>query len=264
MWAKIQAAFDGCARDPVQNFQPSALDNGWTRTTLNIALDAPWRAYIDFELGQGKVPPTDQTSFIELTQDKEFRNKQGATRPALSTTGLEPARYRTYHIPAISAIIIKNMRSPATVVKEIFRQAKQPNPPSNAVITNVYTPPLSRWSDVTWTVYQDLANAAQKGKLQFIGHDQVNNDFSARVMVYIIRKHQPQGNPNARPSLPFPGFEFGIETEEGKALLGTPNGLGTAWLLYDRGGELGRRGLKVRIWIEGRDKLMMAFNMVPV
>lgn len=100
--------------------------------------------------------------------------------------------------------------------------------------------------------------------LQFIGHDQVSNAVSARVMVYIIRKHQPQGNPNARPSLPFPGFEFGIETPEGQALLGTPNGMGTAWLLHDRGTELGRRSLKVRIWIEGRDKLMMAFNMVPV
>ncbi|KAL8895209.1 MAG: hypothetical protein Q9207_008258 [Kuettlingeria erythrocarpa] len=191
MWTKIQAAFDGCPRDLVPNFQPSDLDNGWTKTTLNIALDAPWRAYIDLELGPGKVPPADQTSFIELTQDKPFKNKQGGMRPALSTTGLEPARYRTYHIPPASAIIIKNMRSPATVVKEIFKQANQPNPPSNAAITNIYTPPLSRWSDVAWTVYAELAAATasttQKEKLQFVGHDQVNNAFTAGVMFTVPR-----------------------------------------------------------------------------
>ncbi|KAL9009504.1 MAG: hypothetical protein Q9173_005474, partial [Seirophora scorigena] len=54
MWAKIQAAFDGCSRGPVQTFQPSALENGWTRDILHIALDAPWREYIDHELGPSK------------------------------------------------------------------------------------------------------------------------------------------------------------------------------------------------------------------
>lgn len=156
------------------------------------------------------------------------------------------------------------MRSPATVVKEISQKAGQSKPPSNAIIRDVYAPPLSRWSEVTWTVYEDLANSTQHGKLRFIGHDEVNNAVSASVMIYIIRRHQPQGNPNTRPSLPFPGFEFGMETREGQALLGTPNGMGTAWLLYDRGRELGKRNIKVRIWIEGRDKLMMAFNMIPV
>ncbi|KAL8989158.1 MAG: hypothetical protein Q9177_001891 [Variospora cf. flavescens] len=263
MWAKIQAAFDDSSRVSLQTLPSTALENGWTPNTLHIALDAPWREYIDHELGPGKVPPVDQAPFIEHTQNLDFTNKQGGHREALSKTGLEAARYRTYYIPTISAVVVKNMRSPATVVKEIFHKSGQPKPPSNALISNVYTPPLSRWSDVTWTVYQSLATGDGK-MLQFIGHDQVNNAVSARVMVYIIRKHQPQGNPNARPSLPFPGFEFGIETPEGQALLGTPNGMGTAWLLHDRGTELGRRSLKVRIWIEGRDKLMMAFNMVPV
>ncbi|KAL8960390.1 MAG: hypothetical protein Q9193_002902, partial [Seirophora villosa] len=134
---------------------------------------------------------------------------------ALSKTGLEPARYRTYYLPRIRAVIIKNMRSPAAVVKDIFRKSGRPTPPSNEVISNVYAPPLHRWSDVTWVVYRDLDgnndNDEEEKNLQFIGHDQVNNAVSASVMKYVIRRHQPQGNPNARPSLPFPGFEFGIE-----------------------------------------------------
>lgn len=80
MWAKIQAAFDGCSRGPVQTFQPSALENGWTRDILHIALDAPWREYIDHELGPGKVPPADQTQLITHTQDVDFTNKQQERR----------------------------------------------------------------------------------------------------------------------------------------------------------------------------------------
>ncbi|KAL9023852.1 MAG: hypothetical protein Q9196_006930, partial [Gyalolechia fulgens] len=247
MWAKIQAAFDGCPRDRVQNFEPSALENGWSKNTLHIDLDAPWREYIEHEMGQGKGPRTDQATFIEHTQNKDFTNKQGQHREALSNTGLEVARYRTYYLPSISTVVIKNMRSPATVVKEIFRKSNQPLP-SNERIGGVYAPPLSRWSDVTWTVYEDLATASAPpdagGLLRFIGHDQVSNAVSRAVMIYIIRRHRPPGNPNARPSLPFPGLEFGVETAEGQALLGTPNGMGTGWVLHDRGRELGRRSLK--------------------
>lgn len=80
MWVKIQAGFDGHPRDPVQNFQLPALRNGWTRVDLHIALDEPWRKYIDQELGQGKVPPADQTLFVELTQNQNFTNRQGGHR----------------------------------------------------------------------------------------------------------------------------------------------------------------------------------------
>ncbi|KAI4179195.1 MAG: hypothetical protein LQ348_005447 [Seirophora lacunosa] len=223
MWAKIQAAFDGCSRGPVQTFQPSALENGWTRDILHIALDAPWREYIDHELGAGKVPPADQTQLITHTQDVDFTNKQQERRQALSKTGLEAARYRTYYLPSIRAVVIKNMRSPAAVVKDIFRRSGRPQPPpSNEVIGNVYAPPLHRWSDVTWVVYRGVAATGpaqqhddgnnEEKNLQFIGHDQVNNAVSASVIKYVIRRHQPPGGiPNARPSLPFPGLEFGIE-----------------------------------------------------
>lgn len=42
-----------------------------------------------------------------------------------------------------------------------------------------------------------------------------------------------------------PGLSFGMETDEGEALLGTPNGICTARLLVDKAAELGRRELKV-------------------
>lgn len=48
--------------------------------------------------------------------------------------------------------------------------------------------------------------------------------------------------------LVYPGLEFGMETDEGKALLGTPNGRGTAWIVMDHLGEMGRRRFRCRVW----------------
>lgn len=40
-----------------------------------------------------------------------------------------------------------------------------------------------------------------------------------------------------------------MEEEEGMALLGTPNGRGTAWVVVDHlGGGVGRRGFRCRVW----------------
>lgn len=43
-----------------------------------------------------------------------------------------------------------------------------------------------------------------------------------------------------------------MDGEEGKALLGTPNGLATAWLLYDRYGQLERMAPRVTSWTDVR------------
>lgn len=42
----------------------------------------------------------------------------------------------------------------------------------------------------------------------------------------------------------WPGMTFDIAGEEGMAILGTPNGAGTAWLLIQRKRELGHRRIK--------------------
>ena len=46
----------------------------------------------------------------------------------------------------------------------------------------------------------------------------------------------------------WPGVSFEMNTDEGKALLGTPNGFGTAWLLLNRYRQLGKRWPRVTIW----------------
>ena len=80
MWAKIQSAFDGHTTVSSQNYQSSNFDNGWTRNDEMIPLEERWGQYFDHELGQGKVPPAGQTSFIRLDQNKNFKNSKGETR----------------------------------------------------------------------------------------------------------------------------------------------------------------------------------------
>lgn len=54
------------------------------------------------------------------------------------------------------------------------------------------------------------------------------NEDTLSIMAHI-------GGPEyeATESLPFPGVDFGMDTDEGKALLGTPNGVGIAWLMIN-------------------------------
>ncbi len=75
-------------------------------------------------------------------------------------------------------------------------------------------------------------------------------------MAYIFQRQSGGVN------IPFPGLEFEMDSEEGLALLGTPDGMGTGWLMQDRVKELGRRDPKVTIWTEGA-KAMMVWDMAP-
>lgn len=180
------------------------------------------------------------------------------TNQAYSGMGAGTALYVAYYVPSISAVVVRNMVSPANVVKTMFTEMGE-QLPSNLDIAKYYAPPLSRWSDVTWTVYEDISK--NQKNLRYIGHDNIINPATARVMTYIIGRHRQ--SPSDALSAPFPGLEFGIDTPEGQALLGTQNGLGIGWLLHDRSRELGRRNLKVSIWSEG-PWLNMAWDMAPV
>lgn len=263
MWPKIQSAMAG--HEPAgEEFNISALDNGWSRSKdIKLGLDSRWREYIDKELGPNKIPPEDQISFIEFDQFKSFQNRKGQEAPA--TTGSRGwAKYYGYYVPTISTIVISNMVSPMYIFKKNMKTGQ--TMPSNEDIKDQHIPPLSRWSDVAWVVYSQLCAktpGSDPKKLQIIGHDTVIGSDTTDVVNFIMARYY-KGPSTA--VIPFPGLEFGMDKEEGLALLGTPNGMGTGWLMYDRAEDLGRRDLKVRIWhpdISGT-RIMMAMNMAPI
>lgn len=129
-------------------------------------------------------------------------------------------------------------------------------PPSSQEINDRHVPPLNRWSDVTWTLWKQKAGDGAKD-LRYIARSFITNPETKSVMSYIYDKH---GGDNAKA---FPGLEFGMNTPEGRALLGTPNGIGTARILIDRATELGRREPRVRIFNQGANGFYMLWDMVP-
>lgn len=61
----------------------------------------------------------------------------------------------------------------------------------------------------------------------------------------------------------FPGLDFGMDSDEGRALLGTPNGIGAARLLIDRASELGRRDVRIYIFEPEEEYPCMLVDMRP-
>ncbi|KAL8860948.1 MAG: hypothetical protein Q9178_002703 [Gyalolechia marmorata] len=257
MWDKITAAFDGQG-DTAQIFPISALRNGWSKKDEPQTLDPEWRQYFDTKLGPDKVPSRDDVRYVTLVQDEAFYNSEGEDVADISgTEEAGTALYYAYYIPGISSVIIKNMVSPANVVKALFTAMGQAVP-SNAEIAANYVPPLDRWSDVTWTLYADIAaqKSSDPNALRYIAHSSIINRATQVVMAYIFQRQSGGVN------VPYPGLEFGMDSEEGLALLGTPNGMGTGWLMQDRAEKLGRRNPKVTIWTEGA-KAMMVWDLAP-
>lgn len=91
-----------------------------------------------------------------------------------------------------------------------------------------------------WTVWSTTSKTPNS--LRLIGIDGISNGDTFGIMKTIFEKGE------AKEPIKFPGLKFGLDTEEGQALLATPNGLAIAWLMIDRAGKLGRRIPTVSIY----------------
>ncbi|KAL8939357.1 MAG: hypothetical protein Q9216_003396 [Gyalolechia sp. 2 TL-2023] len=215
----IQAAFGGCARN-VPNFAPAQLRNGWTRQKDTMASPGKiWEQAL--KEVTGTAPTNEMSHHVTLW----IRND---------------ARYEQYYLPAKGAIVVSDVVSPATALKRRYKMDYNRPPPSNQEINDRHVPPLNRWSDITWILWNEKHGG---GNLRYICHDLVSNPESEAVMDDIFVK---AGRGDDVPD--FPGLVFGMDSDEGKALLGTANGVGAARLLIDRADVLGPRELTIRIW----------------
>ncbi|KAL8702558.1 MAG: hypothetical protein Q9201_004275 [Fulgogasparrea decipioides] len=200
----------------------------------------------------GRIIEDHEINQTAMLQDQSYRSVGGSNE--LKAGG----KYDISYIRSAAAIIANDIKSPLSmIIKEgiPFQQA------------------TSYISDMAWTVWSDIltrndpANgpadtlaANQKygphdpGRLQHLGHDFVVNGDSKAIMQHVIRLHG-----DGTLELPWSGLTYGMDTNEGLALLGTPNGKGTARLLMDRFHDLGERKPTVTIWMAGNEKLL---NMV--
>lgn len=89
------------------------------------------------------------------------------------------------------------------------------------------TPKLERWSDAAFLQWIDSVPEDKVKGIKFVLRQTVVNDDTIEVIAHIMKQHGPFETPYPE----WPGVEVEIESDDGKALLGTPNGRGIAWIL---------------------------------
>ncbi|KAF2826954.1 hypothetical protein CC86DRAFT_416728 [Ophiobolus disseminans] len=108
-------------------------------------------------------------------------------------------------------------------------------------------PPLSRWSDIaylqwlttsTFTPSQAPVPTSSPTPIKFIFRLSIQNAATFSILNTIMAKKRRLEYPM------WPGVTFDIASEEGKAIMGTPNGAGTAWLLIQRKKDLGHQRIE--------------------
>lgn len=78
--------------------------------------------------------------------------------------------------------------------------------------------------------------------LRYIAYDFIASDEARQVIEYLFHSvgHGFEVH--------YPGLEFGLDSDEGRALLETPLRIGVAWMLADRVENLGRREPRLRVF----------------
>lgn len=119
-------------------------------------------------------------------------------------------------------------------------------------------PPMHRFSDLAWFFWTKAT--VFRGLLRYIGHDFILSEVSVSIMDHLAMMRFG----NADVNLPWPGLSYGIDTDEAKALLAVPNGIGVAYIMMDRAGWLGRRQPTVHIFKNDWGKWCMLWDLAPV
>jgi hypothetical protein len=103
-------------------------------------------------------------------------------------------------------------------------------------------PDVKTWSDVTFVEWQEQAEASGldiKGLKYVIRYHIVNTDTK-----WIIQQAAGESS-----LITWPGVNIPMSDEKGRAVLGTPNGVGIAYLLATHKAQLGQLTVEsVRVW----------------
>ncbi|KAI4198512.1 MAG: hypothetical protein LQ350_005241 [Teloschistes chrysophthalmus] len=250
LWNMIQDAYNGKGPKP-QAFTLEDADNGWTTDENNSHLPDRWDDAYDLMVESVGGEVSDHVPvipFVEFRQDQPFHNAAGALVtasppiPHICSSDTTLSLIQHWILPDQNAIIAQYVNSPYNKL----RSRNHPPPPPNSSLPDL-VPPLHRLSDIAWLSWAELSRTPHT--LQYIGHDYITNSDTKRIMNLIFRASAGVD------WMGWPGLEFGVETWEGRALLGTPNSGNVAWLLVARAGVMGRRGLRVRIWAKGYEML---------
>ncbi|KAK3715708.1 hypothetical protein LTR37_006933 [Vermiconidia calcicola] len=101
--------------------------------------------------------------------------------------------------------------------------------------------PLRQWSDIVFLEWQHQTTAGQQRRgIKFVVHSNIINTRTKNV---IFKALEDDGDSPIPPAFP-PGKEYPMDSKQGKAILGTPNGNGVAWFLIQHKAELGHKTIE--------------------
>lgn len=98
--------------------------------------------------------------------------------------------------------------------------------------------PLGHYSDITFLEWEHLAGDKTNG-LQYIFRNNIINRQTKNAIFQALANSGVEDGPVA-----WPGHKFDMQSKEGKAILGTPNGNGIAWILFSHRAQLGWKTVK--------------------
>ncbi|KAI4247297.1 MAG: hypothetical protein LQ352_006203 [Teloschistes flavicans] len=210
----------------------------------------------------GRIIPEEELNTTRMDQSKDYTSVGGVERE--KTGGFFDIIYSR----TAAAIIALNIISPRG---QLLKQSIKPTE------ANRLLPTVSRLSDIAWYVWSDILarndpangppdtlqpNTARgygpqdPGGLRYIGHDDITNPTTTRIIKYILETKN-----DGYLVRQYPGFTFTMDEDEGLALLGSPNGGGTAYMLMDRFREMGVRKPTVTVWTFELEWFCMMWNL---
>ncbi|MCJ1332797.1 hypothetical protein MMC10_009491 [Thelotrema lepadinum] len=140
-----------------------------------------------------------------------------------------------------------------------IKTAYSPGDPTTASGVDNHVPPLMRrLSDFIFLIYQyaSLQHNQKLDNLEWVIHGKVTNPVCIVVAKTVYTWTQDATLP------PWPGKSFTTDTDQGKALLGCPNGYGNGFLLAQHTDQLGSKTVdKVIIFKDDNSQFSMAFHV---
>ncbi|KAF3045874.1 hypothetical protein E8E12_002891 [Didymella heteroderae] len=124
-------------------------------------------------------------------------------------------------------------------------------------------PALNRVSDISWAFWKRAhKNDAGLNNIQkFHVHDAVNKETLRPVNMALKTYRVPDGDVR-RSRLPrWPGLVFDVEADEGKAMLGSPNGIAAGYFLVQHKSQLGSNKyiFQVTLWMSNDGDVQIMF-----
>ncbi|MCJ1327336.1 hypothetical protein MMC10_004005 [Thelotrema lepadinum] len=166
-------------------------------------------------------------------------------------TQFEQFRMMIWVSTAAGAIVGNNVR--ALLGSMISPDPKVPPPATN--------PPLRRLSDYVILYWREACGGEDKCMkgLHYVIHQDVDNKVGQLVVEKVLGEDE-EGE-QVEPE-PWSGKQVGVDGEEGKALVGCPNGYGIAFMLAQNQGVSGKKTIdSVVIFADKYGEMSLAYHM---